>query len=147
GAAPEMPRLGHAYQDTRRPRQSVPENEEAARRRPLDPRRRLGLPLVSRSPALDGRLESTAGRELRNGCCRDVHLLARVARVDACPSRAIRGRELPEPRERDLTSALQRVRDGLEKRVDGLARVAARQLRAPGDLGYKLLLRHSLLQS
>src|SRR5262249_3266476 len=73
GPVPERTRLGHAYQDTRRPRQSVPENEEAARRRPLDPRRRLGLPLVSRSPALDGRLESTAGRELRNGCCRDVH--------------------------------------------------------------------------
>ena len=36
---------------------------------------------------------------------------------------------------------------GLEERVDGLAGVAVRQLRAAGHLGNELLLRHSLLQS
>src|SRR5262249_36405704 len=114
---------------------------------PLDPRRRLWLSLVGRSPALDGRLEGAAGRELRDGRCGDVNLLARVPRIDPCPSCAIRGRELSEPRERDLTPALQRVRDGFEKRVDGLASVAVGQLRAAGHLRNKLLLRHSLLQS
>ena len=34
-----------------------------------------------------------------------------------------------------------------EERVDGLTRVAVGQLRAAGNLGNKLLLRHSLLQS
>ena len=38
-------------------------------------------------------------------------------------------------------------RDRLEERVDGFARVAVGQLRAPGYLGNKLLLRHSFLQS
>src|SRR5512142_105251 len=90
----------------------------------------VGSVLVGRAPTLDGRLESAAGRELRDGGCRDVHLLARVAWIDAGPCRAVRGRELAEPRECDLASPLQRVRDGLEKRVDGLTRVAVRQLRA-----------------
>ena len=54
---------------------------------------------------------------------------------------------LPNPVNVDLAAALQRVGDGLEKRVNCLARVAVRQLRAAGYLGYELLLRHTLLQS
>src|SRR5581483_929389 len=96
---------------------------------------------------LDGGLQTAAGRELRYPCRRDVHLLTRVTRVDPRPRRAIRGRELSESCERNLASALQRVGDGVEERVDSLACVAVGQLRAAGNLGYELLLRHSLLQS
>src|SRR4029079_6557572 len=83
-------------------------NEEAARRRPLDPRRRLGLSLVGRSPALDGRLEAAAGGELRHGRRGDVHLLARVARVDACPGLPVGCREPAETRATHITPALYR---------------------------------------
>src|SRR3954467_876932 len=53
-------------------------------------------------PAADGLLQRAPGRELRHGGRRDVHLLARVARIHAHPSLAVRGRELPEACEVDL---------------------------------------------
>src|SRR5581483_10350552 len=77
----------------------------------------------------------------------DVHLLARVARVDPHAGRAVRGRELAESRERDVAATLQRVGDSFEERVDGLTGVLARESRAAGHLGNEISLRHSLLQS
>ena len=83
----------------------------------LQPRKRRAAPLGERLrpssvseerpglPALDGRLQLAAGRELRHGRSRDVHLLARLRGLTPCARGAIAGRELAEPRERDRVTA------------------------------------------
>src|SRR5919205_238433 len=78
--------------------------------------------------AADSRLELAAGGEARNRRGRNVHLLARVARVHALTCRAPLRRELAEPGERDLLPALQGLGDRVEKGVDRLCRVAPRQI-------------------
>src|SRR5579862_5523391 len=94
--------------------------------------------------ALDRRLQRAAGRELRDARGRDVHLLARVARIHAGASGALLARELPETGERDVPPALERVGDRFEEGVDRLARVTSRQLTPPRDLVDELLLGHVL---
>src|SRR5918994_5594961 len=88
--------------------------------------RRLLAPLA---PALDGRLQLAAGRELRHGRSRDVHLLAGITRIDTLPRRAVRRRELAKARERDRVAAAKRVRHALENRVDRGARITTREIR------------------
>src|SRR6266498_3862471 len=67
--------------------------------------------------ALDGLLELAPRRELRHRGCRDRHLLRRIARVHTLPLLAVLGRELPEPRECDLSATPQRVGDRVEKGI------------------------------
>src|SRR5215211_6247517 len=75
---------------------------------------------------LHGALERAPRRELRNGRRSDLHALAR-ARVHALARGTIRGRELPETGEVDLTAPTERVGDRVQHGVDGLLRVAARE--------------------
>src|SRR5262249_5257209 len=70
-----------------------------------------------------------------------------IARVDPHARGAMGGRELPESCEGHVAATLQRVGDGLQKRVNCLTGVLVREPRPPGHLGNEILLRHSLLQS
>src|SRR5438552_703640 len=79
-----------------------------------------------RLAALDCLLELAACRELRHRCCRDRHLLRRVARIHALPLRAPLRRELPKPRECDLSAAPQCVGDRVEEGVNSPRRVSTR---------------------
>src|ERR671936_43428 len=101
---------------------------------------------ATRSPkraAADGLLQLAAGGEARNRRRRNLHFLARVARVHALTCRAPLRRELAEPGEGDFLSALQGLGDRVEKGVDGLCGVPPRQVRLRRDPVYELLLSHS----
>src|SRR5437588_4357070 len=67
-----------------------------------------------------GRLERASRRKLRNGRRRDLHLLSRPPRVDPRTRGAVLRGELPEPGEVHGLARLERIRDGIEKRVHGL---------------------------
>src|SRR5919197_728742 len=113
--------------------------------RPSAKRRRARTLLVAGVPAAaraDGLLQLAAGGEARNRRRRNLDLLARVARVHALTCRAPLRRELAEPGERDLLPALQGLGDRLQKGVDGLSRIAPRQIGLRCDLVYELLLSH-----
>jgi hypothetical protein len=71
-----------------------------------------------------------------------VHLLARVARVDAHPGRAGGSRELAEAGEGDRVTAPERLGDGVEKCIDSLARIALAQIRLRRDAVDEVLLCH-----
>src|SRR5262249_8311466 len=93
-------------------------------------------------PAADGLLQRAPCGELRHRGRRDMHLLARVARVHAHPRLPLGGRELSESREVDLIAPRQRVRDRLEHGVDGLGRLALAEATPLGDCIDELLLCH-----
>src|SRR5919201_625782 len=97
--------------------------------------------LVAGVPAAataDGLLQLAAGGKARNRRRRNVNLLARVARVHALTCRAPLRRELAESGERNLLPALQGLGDRVQKGVDGLGRVAPREVRLRRDLVYEL---------
>src|SRR5579862_3078835 len=99
------------------------------------------------SAALHRGLERAAGRELRHTCSGNMHLLTRIARVDAGAGLPLLRLELPEAGERDVAAASQGVGDRLEERVDRFPGVAGRELASPGHLRDKLLLVHCRLLS
>src|SRR5207248_6163788 len=81
-------------------------------------------------------------RELGPAGGRDVHLLARVGGIATRARGSLLRLELAEAGERDVPAALQRVGDGVQERIDGLACVARRELAPPGHLRDELLLGH-----
>src|SRR6266568_9068377 len=91
--------------------------------------------------ALYGRLELTARGELRHRGCRDRHFLRRIAWIHALALCAPLGHEFSEAREGHFSAALQRVGDRVEEGVNGLRRIATREIRAPRDLVNELLFR------
>src|SRR6478736_8756314 len=93
-------------------------------------------------PAADGLLQRAPGRELRHRGRRDVHLLARVARVHAHARLAVGGRELPESCEVDLIPAPERLGDRFQHGVDGLGRLALAEPASLGNGVDELLLGH-----
>src|SRR5919201_1233841 len=91
-------------------------------------------PAVSVRPlAVDGLLETGAGREARHLRGRDLDRLARPW-VDALTSAALGDMELAEPGERHIAAALQRLLDGVEDGVDCLAGLGLAQVRTSCDL-------------
>jgi len=78
---------------------------------------------------------------LRHGGSGDLDPLTRTG-VHALPGGAIRSRELAEPREVDVTAALQRVGDRVEEGVDCLLRFPVPEAAALRDRGDEFLLRH-----
>src|SRR5207302_9767862 len=107
---------------------------------------RLAAPgAASLAARADGLLQLAACGEARNRRRRNLHLLARVARVHALTCRAPLRRELAEAGERDLLPALQGLGDRVQKGVDRLCRVAPRQVRLGRNPVYEFLLSHKPL--
>src|ERR671935_2064200 len=100
--------------------------------------RLVAAAVAAATTAANGLLELAAGGELRNRRRRDLHLLARVARVHALPCLTVLRRELSEAGEGDVVPALQRVGHRVQEGVDGLRRIPPRQVRLRGDLVYEL---------
>src|SRR5439155_11674023 len=92
--------------------------------------------------AFDRGLQGATRGELRDARRRDVHLLSRVARIDAHARLALLRLELSKACERDVATATQRVGDRFEKCVDRLGRIARAELAPPRNFGDELLLGH-----
>src|SRR4051812_37411665 len=96
---------------------------------------------VARPTLLDGLLQARSGREAGDAARGDLHRLA-GPRIPPLARAALGDVELPEARERDLFTVLQRVLDRLDDRVDRRAGVLLGQTARTGDLVDELVLRH-----